>query len=224
MDSQSLIIESFSAEEKLEAKKLEEDIDSATGVILAATRTLASNYARLGSLLHCVRAKKYWLLGNYRSFGDYVKFVAKKYDIGHSQLYFGISIAQNLTPLLSEESLCNIGITKASVLSKYAEQSGVLSLPEDLLAMAKDPKTKTEELRGATALRLHQVLPEEVGHWFSFGGAFLLDDEKKTWLKALEIAKAVDPAIPHTYPEWLQLKEAILRLAQEFIAEWGNRI
>ena len=223
MEAQALLIESFTPEDKVEAKKVEEQIDTATSTIITATRTLASNYARLGSLLNQVRERKFWLLGSYKSFGEYIKFVEKKYDIGHSQLYLGISIAQNLSPLLSEETLCEIGITKAGVLSKYAEQSGVQTIPEDLMALATDPKKKVEELKGECALKLHNILPEEKGRWFDFGGAFLLEDEKATWLRAIELAKSVDPAIPHDQPEWLQLKEAVMRLAQEFIGEWGNK-
>ena len=97
MEAQTLLIESFTNEDKVEAKKVEEQIDSATSTIISATRTLASNYARLGSLLNTVRERKFWLLGSYKSFGEYIKHVEKKYDIGHSQLYLGISIAQNLS-------------------------------------------------------------------------------------------------------------------------------
>jgi hypothetical protein len=222
LEAHTLLIESFSSEDKVEAKKVEEQIDSATSTILSATRTLASNYARLGSLLNQVRERKFWLLGNYKSFGEYIKFVEKKYDIGHSQLYLGISIAQNLSPLLSEDTLCEIGITKAGVLSKYAEQSGVSTIPEDLMALATDPKKKVDELRGECALKLHNILPEEKGRWRDVGGFFASDEEWREWTQAIEIAKSVDPAIPHDQPEWLQLKQAALRLAQEFVGTWGN--
>jgi hypothetical protein len=221
VDTNNILIESFSPEDKMEAKKIEEQIDSATNTILTATKTLASNYARLGSLLNTVRSKKYWLL-NYKSFGEYIKWIEKKYDIGHSQLYLGISIAQNLTPLLSEEVLCDIGITKASVLSKYAEQSGVREIPEDLMALATDPKKKVDELRGECALKLHNILPEEKGRWHDLGGFYALDDEWREWTQAIEVSKSVDPAIPHDQPEWLQLKQAAIRLAQEFLSTYSG--
>ena len=222
MEAQALLIESFTQEDKVEAKKVEEQIDTATSTIITATRTLASNYARLGSLLNQVRERKFWLLGSYKSFGEYIKFVEKKYDIGHSQLYLGISIAQNLSPLISEEVLCEIGITKAGVLSKYAEQSGVSTMPEDLMALATDPKKKVEELKGECALKLHNILPEEKGRWRDVGGFFASDEEWREWTQAIEIAKSVDPAIPHDQPEWLQLKQACTRLAQEFSGTYGN--
>ncbi len=222
MEAQNLLIESFTNEDKVEAKRVEEQIDSATSTIISATRTLASNYARLGSLLNTVRERKFWLLGTYKSFGEYIKFVEKKYDIGHSQLYLGISIAQNLSGLLTEDTLCKIGITKAGVLSKYAEQSGVQTIPEDLLALATDPKKKVEELKGECALRLHNILPEEKGKWRDVGGFFASTEEWKEWTQAIETAKSVDPAIPHDQPEWLQLKQACIRLAQEFAGTYGN--
>jgi len=222
VEAQNLLIESFTNEDKVEAKRVEEQIDSATSTIISATRTLASNYARLGSLLNTVRERKFWLLGTYKSFGEYIKFVEKKYDIGHSQLYLGISIAQNLSGLLTEDTLCKIGITKAGVLSKYAEQSGVQTIPEDLLALATDPKKKVEELKGECALRLHNILPEEKGKWRDVGGFFASTEEWKEWTQAIETAKSVDPAIPHDQPEWLQLKQACIRLAQEFAGTYGN--
>jgi hypothetical protein len=223
LEAQALIENSFTQEEKLEAKKVEEQIDCATSTIITATRTLASNYARLGSLLNTVRERKFWLLGSYKSFGEYIKYVEKKYDIGHSQLYLGISIAQNLSPLLSEDMLCEIGITKASVLSKYAEQSGVSTIPEDLMALATDPKKKVDELRGECALKLHNILPEEKGQWHDLGGAFFSSEEWKEWTQAIEIAKSVDPAIPHDQPEWLQLKQAVIRISQEFSGTYGGQ-
>lgn len=212
------LIGTFSPEEIEESKEMAEKIHCTLVDIHAATKSLSDNWARLGTHLARVRSKKYWmLLGDFRSFGDYLKFIEEEYNVGHSQLYLGISIARNLVPILGEEVLCDIGITKAGVLSKYVEQSGSSYIPPDLLEIATNPKKETSELKGECALKLHQVLPEEVGRWWDMGGGFfVLDDEKKEILEALEIAKNIDPVVAKDQPEWAQNKEAWLRLAREF--------
>ena len=91
------------------------------------------------------------------------------------------------------------------------------------MALATDPKKKVDELRGECALKLHNILPEEKGKWHDIGGSYFLEDEWREWTQAIEIAKSVDPAIPHDQPEWLQLKQALIRIAQEFSGTYGGQ-
>ena len=72
MDAIEGIISSFSPQEKEEAQKIEVRIQEVSGAIKADKERLESNFVRLSQLIDEVRAKKYWLLGNYKTFGDYL--------------------------------------------------------------------------------------------------------------------------------------------------------
>lgn len=220
MDVLEGIVQSFSPEEKQEAKDLEYRIEQITRVIISEKQSLDSNFVRLSQLIDQVRRKKYWLLGSYKNFGDYLDDCEKKFNVGHSQLYVGMKITRNLLPAILEEDLVSMGITKAGVLSKYIEQSGQSHIPEDLLNMAKDPTKKTDELNAEVNSRLHNV-PQDKGEWFSLGGFFVDPDEKKEIQDALQLAKGLDPLVPNNIPQWQQLKECYLRLAREFLGTYS---
>lgn len=214
------LAQSFSDQDRAEAKHIEHKISEITKVILAEKQSLDSNFVKLSQLIDEVRRKKYWLLGNYKTFGDYLTDCEKRFQIGHSQLYVGMKIVRNLLPSVSEEELVGIGISKAGVLSKYVEQSGQSVIPEDILEAAKTKKT--DELDGLVNSRLHNVMPEQQGKWLALGGFYADEDEKQEILQAWELAKSIDPVIPNSIPSWRQLKEAQLRLAREFLSSWAG--
>ena len=220
MDSLQGLIESFSPEEKKEAEDIETKIQAVTHTILSEKNSLDSNFVRLSQLIDEVRAKKYWLLGNYKTFGDYLTDCEKKYGIKHSQLYVGMKVARNLLPTVAEKDLVEIGITKAGVLSKYVEQSGNSQIPEDLFTLAMSD-AKTEELDAAVNIKLNNVVQSEKGKWLALGGFYATEDEQAEMSDALQLAKSIDPIIPNNIPDWQQNKEAHLRLAREFIGSYS---
>lgn len=211
----------FTVEEKLEARDLEVSIQTVSRVINEQKKSLDSNFVRLGQLINRVRQQKYWLLGEHKSFGDYIEDCSKKIGIGHSQLYVYMNVSRNLLPSVSEEALVEIGVTKAGVLSKYVDQSGQSVIPDEIMEVAKDPTKKTDELDALVNSRLHNVIPEK-GTWVSLGGFFADESEKAEWQDAIDLAKAVDPAISATLPPWMQLKESVLRLAREFLSTYSG--
>ena len=144
----------------------------------------------------------------------------KRFGIGKSQLYVGMGIARNLLPSVTEKDLINIGITKAGRLSKYVEQSGQTTIPEEVLQVARDPKKTSGDLDELVNSKLHNV-PNERGKWINLGGFFVTEDERKEIEESIEIAKGIDPTIPNTIPEWMQIKEVILRWQREFRSSWG---
>jgi len=221
MDSLQGIASTFTPEEKREAKELENKIEEVTRTIIAEKKSLDSNFVRLGQFISRVREKKYWLLGPYKSFGDYLSDCEKRVGIGHSQLYVYMTVARNLLPSINESTLIDIGVTKAGVLSKYVEQSGKSVIPTDILDAAKNTDVKTDELDAMVNSSLHNVMPEK-GKWFSLGGFFCDDDEKQELTQAIELAKSIDPVVPNNIPGWQQLKESYLRLAREFLGTYSN--
>lgn len=214
------LAQSFSDQDKAEAKHIEHKISEITKVILSEKQSLDSNFVKLSQLIDEVRRKKYWLLGNYKTFGDYLTDCEKRFQIGHSQLYVGMKIVRNLLPSVSEEDLIGIGISKAGVLSKYVEQSGQSVIPEDILEAAKTKKT--DELDGLVNSRLHNVLPEESGKWRAIGGFYADESEWEEITSALQLAASIDPVIPNSIPSWQQTKERVLRLSREFLSSWAG--
>ena len=220
MDALAGIVKSFSDEQKQEAKELATKIEEITQTILEEKQSLDRNFVKLSQYVNEVRSKKYWLLGNFRSFGDYLDDIEKKFNVGKSQLYVYMSTTRNLLPSLGEEELVDIGITKAKVLSKYVEQSGQQTIPEDILNSAKDPATTAEKLDAEVNSKLHNVMPEK-GKWFQVPGFFLDDDERAEILDAFELAKSIDPVVKNNIPQWQQMKEVLLRIAREFIGSYS---
>lgn len=221
MDALTGVANSFSPKEKEEAQKIETKIQEVSGAIKADKERLESNFVRLSQLIDEVRSKKYWLLGSYKTFGDYLADCEKKYGIKHSQLYVGMKVARNLLPSVTEGDLVQIGISKAGILSKYVEQSGNSVIPEDVMIAARDPRVRTEDLDNVVNGKLHNVLQTK-GTWYAPGGFFVDEDERKELQDAEDLAISIDPVIPNTIPIWQQKKEVALRLAREFIGSWSN--
>lgn len=220
MDALQGIANSFTPEEKTEAKNLQTKIEEITEIINKEKKSLESNFVTLSTYINEVRTKKYWLLGNFKSFGDYLESVEKKFNVGKSQLYVYMTTTRNLLPSMSETDLIEIGISKAKVLSKYVEQSGQ-PVPDDIILSAKDSSKTVDQLDAEVNAKLHNVIPEK-GKWFSLGGFFVDEDERKELLDAIELAKSIDPVISNAIPQWMQLKEAYLRMSREFIGAWSN--
>jgi hypothetical protein len=160
------------------------------------------------------------LLGNYKTFGDYLDECEKRFGVGHSQLYVGMKVVRNLLPTVKEEDLVEIGITKAGILSKYVEQSGQSEIPLSLLELAKHPETNSERLDAEVNSILHNVTSEK-GKWFSVPGFFCTEDERQEILDALELAGNIDPLVPRNIPAWQQTKEKMLRMAREFLGSYS---
>lgn len=221
MDALQGIAKSFTDEQKQEAQELQTKIEDITQTILEEKQSLDRNFVKLSQYINEVRQKKYWLLGNFKSFGDYLESIEKRFNVGKSQLYVYMSTTRNLLPSMGEEELVDIGITKAKVLSKYVEQSGQQTIPDDILAAAKDPNTTVDRLDAEVNSKLHNVMPEK-GKWFQIPGFFLDEDERAEILDAFALAKSIDPVIKNDIPQWQQMKETMLRMAREFIGSYSN--
>jgi hypothetical protein len=182
---------------------------------------LQSSYVKLGSLIFTMKAKTLWLALNYNTWTDYFTALQEKYDSGKSQLYAYMNIAKTLQPIVGEKLLLDMGVSKAGELSKAVSTTG--KAPSDeILKDAVNPKISTKQFRQKLFDEQHITDHNEKGVWFDFGGFYLNPDEKQEILKAITLAKHIDPAVSVSLPEHVQRKEAILRLAREFIGTWGH--
>lgn len=197
--------------------KADELLDSAS----SAHRQWLSRAAELGSVLLAVRSSKAWRIRGFETFGDYLRYAEQRFDKGRTALYGYISVAERLLPEVSESTIKEMGITKASALAQFVKQTG-RRLPESLVEKARDPEITTDEFKNVVMQEMHQDAPPR-GRWRDLG-FFATDEEYAEIEQAIETAKQVDPVIPKNQPLWAQLKDALLRMAQEFQGTYADLV
>jgi len=210
----------FNKLEKQAASKLNKEVIGLLDEIKKQEGGLATNFAKLGVLLTQVRGKKYWLLWGYKSFGEYIESIREQVDKGRTQLYGCISIAEKLLPVVGEESLSQMGISKALELKKAMQLTGKKPSAE-LVIKAKDADVKVAELKASIANEYHIKDSSEKGNWWDFGGFYLTNDEKQEITDAMNVARKTDPVIYQELPEHMQRKEILLRFAREYLSTYG---
>jgi hypothetical protein len=205
-----------------DARHTKEKVDALLYTIQSHEQSLAANWAKLGSTLYQIRDRKFWRAWGFLSFGSYIMELGETVRQGRSQLYHIIGVAETLLPLMTEQQLIAIGISKAGELKRFVKQTG-LCLPKALYELAADSSVTQSQLRAAVFQEMRQE-EQPKGRWHDFGGAFLLEDEQLEIERALEIAKRLEPVVPHDTPEHLQHKEAMLRIAREFIGTYEQEV
>ena len=208
-------------EDQLEAQKISQEIDGVSFTLRENYYAGEQNWVKLGSLISKVRQKKYWHSYGFTSFGSYVASLEPKVWRKRSQVYLCVGVIEKLENQIPLADLEKMGISKAYELKKYATESGKI-VPEDLIKTALDPETDLTELKATVADALHKS-PDEKGTWFDFGGFYVTPDEKQQIEDIVELAKSVDPAIPHNIPEHVIRKEVFMRLIMEFQATYAGQ-
>jgi len=185
--------------------------------IQLAETSLASNFVRLGNVLLRVRNDRFWIVWGHHSFGAYIKSL----DMGRTQLYQIISVVEALLPVVGEEGLKEIGISKGIELRRVVTTTG--SLPSgELIDKARDPAVKLGEIRELAFQEMHEKDLPPTGSYFHLGGFWATTDERAEIKQAFEVAKRTDPPIAHDLPEHSQLKEVILRMCREFYGTYAG--
>jgi hypothetical protein len=202
------------------ASQIRREIEQVAAAIKTNEQVLDSNWVYLGCLTHKVRTNKYWQNYGHRSFGAYIATLAPKVEKERSQIYLYTTVAEKLLPQISENDLVNMGATKANELKKYVVESGKL-VPQELIDLALNPNKKIDEVKAAVADSLNRT-PETKGKWFEIKGFYVSEEEQILLEDTLELAKNIDPVIPHDIPDHVQRKEAVLRLAMEFQSTYGG--
>lgn len=219
---------------KAVAVKLGEDIELLLGQISSHELRLSHSYARLGSLMLRAKNEQLWIPLGYERFSSMIEDIGKKIDRRRSQMYAILSVAEVLSPYLSEEEMELIGISKSHELRRFVKQSGqrpdvviqnlviddndLFGHPLTLASYAMDSDVTAALLHVEVNKLLHQE-EQPQGYWTEFGGCYLLPDEKKEINQFWEVGRAVlgltDEASEHTWK-----KEVMLAAARECTASW----
>lgn len=203
--------------EKEEAHEVHSKILNLITEVKAAESDLEGGYVKLGQLVYKVQVKTMWIPLGYNSWREYMEFLSEKYGTGRTQLYGYIGTVKTLSPYVDDQTLTDMGISKAKELKRAVDTTSKAP-SEELLEKARDPKVLVPEFRKAIQEEFHIIDHNEKGIWIDLGGIYLTQDEKDEWEKAIDLAKSIDPVVSAALPKHVQFKEALMRLVQEFIA------
>lgn len=221
---------------KAVALKLGEDINGLLEQISSHQLRLSHSYARLGNLLLRAKNEQFWIPLGYERFSSMIEDIGKKIDRRRSQMYAILSVAEVLSPYLSEEEMERIGIAKSHELRRFVKQSGqrpdvvireetvsdlgddFFSGPLTLSSYAMDSDVTAALLHVEVNKLLHQE-EQPQGYWYENQGFYLLPDEKKEinqfWNTGRAVLGLKDEASEHTWK-----KEVMLAAARECTATW----
>lgn len=183
-----------------------------------AESTLEQGYAELAEAILDVQKNHYWD-DSHKSWGDYMKFITEKFNMGRAQLYHKVAVVRELQGVVESKDLSDMGISKASVLADAHRLNQ--ELPESAIEAAKNSKVTVKELKRSLAQVLHSSEYEDM-EWYDAGYAFYVTDEEKAEIKDAEsAARGIDPPISNTLKDFMQKKEIFLRFCREFLSTYS---
>lgn len=206
---------------KLEANVTLAKVDKLISELLTAEGLLEHGYAKLGYLLTEVSEHRYWEAAGLESFGEYIKSLSEKYNRGRTQLYHYFSTVKELKPYLTEDQLNEMGIAKANEIRKSVKQTG-FPPKEEIISEAVKPGVTTATVRKLLFEATNRPADEK-GTWMDFEGFYVTEDERLVIRSAFEAAWRTDPIVSKSVPDWTRRKEAVLRMAMEYLAEHGDK-
>lgn len=181
---------------------------------------LNRGFSRLARMLYTVKMNESWRAGGLASFGSYIKVLEDKFGRKSQQLFQYVSVAEKLLPLVGEESLDRMGITKAIELVRQSRKSSK-PIPQQLLDTALDPTKTTRDVRAMSCavFELNGVPVPEKQHFVDLGGFYVSDEERKTFKDAIELSER-QLELPPDYPDGLRRKAVFLSWAQEILGTY----
>jgi hypothetical protein len=213
----------FTLAEREEAAAVRAEVDLMLQQIKKHEVDLDTDFAKLGSLLLKIRAKKYWAAWDFTSFSKYIQSLRKQVKKGRTQLYATIGIAEQLLPIVGEAAIEKMGISKAAELKRVVKSTGGRRPSEKLLEAAVNSEVSLEEFRVAVFEETH-VKSDHPGTFRHMPG-FLATAEEWAWFEAgYDIVAKTDPPISHETPEWARAKEIQFRLLANFRATFEAEV
>lgn len=201
------------------AQQLRADIETEVVLVVANEFKVSRGYAKLARLLSLFKLNESWRELGHSSFNSYLLTLKEKYNRSSQQLYAYVAVAEKLLPLVGEEALDKMGVTKATAIVKAASKAKK-NIPQELIDLALDEKIDVEQIR-AFAFKLFELNGEQPkGKYQDFGGAYLDEEEQKTFREAVLVTKCF-LNIPSEAPDWLQRKRIIMAWAQEFLGSYS---
>ena len=197
------------------------EVETLVSKLADAESQLEGGYAKLAYLLCDVSEKRYWM-GTYDSFGDFLKHISTKYNLGRSQLYNFMNCARDLGDSVTQEQLNEMGISKALVLRGAKNESG--SIPLNVLEAAQDPAVSVKDVKRMLYDSGTVTRPED-GSWMDLEfSCYVTESERQEIQDACNAARHMDPPINEAQKDFLQRKEILLRFSREFLAAYAENV
>ena len=216
------------------ALELGEKIDALLSSINAHEIRLARSYARLGGYLREVKQQQFWITYGFDRFSTYLEQIRERIGRQRSQVYGYLSVAETLLPLMSEEDLERVGITRAYELRRLVLGGGSLeaTLPQTeeekdqpsvrIMDYAADPKVTAALLHVKVNELLH-VHEGPRGPWLELNGFYATADERKEidqfWALGRQVLQ-----IPAEAEEYEAKKQIFMAAVREFVGTYSGRL
>jgi hypothetical protein len=207
----------------LTGRRLAIEIEKVVEFVVAGDVSLSRGYARLAHLLMLFKLNEGWRECGYNSFNSYLLTLKEKYNRSSQQLYAYVACAEKLLPYCGEAGLEKMGVSKGMELVK-ASKRAKKDIPKELIDAALQDSNGVSEIR-ALAFKVFELEGQDLprGWYQDFGGAYLDEEEQKTFKEAVQVTKRYLGLEKET-PEWLQRKRIILAWAQEFLGAYSADI
>jgi hypothetical protein len=189
--------------------------------IIPTEASLERGYARLGGLLAAFKSCEGWRGLNgadgqpYPNFDAFMLELRERYNRGRTQLYQFCSVAEKLLPMISADTLDEMGISKATEIKRAIGGVPGRAVTPEILEAARNPKVTIKQLRAILADAFNITDERPAGQWFDFGGAYLTPDERKAFVDAVKVTTAI-LGLKNDVPDHIQRKEIFLAWAAEF--------
>jgi hypothetical protein len=121
------------------------EIESRLSELAASEVNFSRLRIRIGMLLKEVQDNQYWK-EQHQSFGEYVESLEAKYQRSRTQCYSYLRLVTDLLPVVGEDKLTAMSVSKAQLLSQAKRTTGSLPSPE-VIEMASDSGVSTKAFR-----------------------------------------------------------------------------
>lgn len=201
---------------------LQEKIESEAAGILQNELNLNHGYARLAGLLVVFKLNEAWRDLGHGSLNAYILTFAERLGRSPQQIYAYIDVAERLLPMIGEERLNLLGISKASELVRASKKSKK-NITIELVTEAIAPRVTVAQVRALAhkTFELGGELPK--GKYVDIGGFYVDDESHQTFVDAVKVSMRV-LNIPKEMPEWQQRQKIIMFWAQEVLGTYAAEV
>lgn len=188
------------------------EIESRLSELAASEVNFSRLRIRIGMLLKEVQDNKYWQ-ESHESFGAYVESLEAKFHRSRTQCYAYLKLTNELLPLVGEDKLVEMSVSKAQLLSRCKKNTGSLPSPE-VIEMASNSGVSTKAFRQVLldAKKLPDIPQDGRHHSLEY---FATADQQKTINDALLSVKRTENL---SGTDEVQMGQALEAMSQEYLA------
>jgi hypothetical protein len=175
---------------------------------------LEQSWVRLGILLSKFKQQEHWRVLGYQTYDSFIHELKVKFKRGRTILYGYVGAVEALLPIMNEEAIEKIGISKALELKRAQKQLNGKPLPASVIITAASKEVTASDLRAELAKVTHAT-EEPKGTWFDLQGFFITADERAEFKEAFLATESL-LGLSNTVPDHIRRKGVILTWMREW--------